>query len=281
MDPNVSPTAVPAPSVPEQKPAKPTRIILIAVIASLVVAGIGIGAYLIYTNKDGAIYKAIFGEEKATESDTEDGNVAEGDGEDEGDDQIDQGDDGANNPYDGWKSYTDTDCNVTFQYPADWNVNAVSGVEFGDVNVSMDNYVWVLTFEPITTGGGFGYMMAEPVPPSSTVNSAVAPNTTGATMVTQYISRSDLISAYDPSIVSTFNIQEDTWEGSVLFIDAAAHELGFGPGEMYTSTPCDWFGISYLYDNQQADYSDLPVKGNATLDLMLSTMDLITNSVTL
>lgn len=270
MEPQVSPP------MPQATIAKASIWKIVAIVSAIVVTvGLGTGAYLVFTNKDSAIYQAIFGKASESEGDGSFDEKVDVDDQDQatGDDEKD--------PYEGWKTYTEEECDVTFKYPSDWSLNVVSGAEYGDANVSKGNYVWNLYFDPFVTGGGFGYMLGEPVPPSSTTNSTVTPDAYTATMVTQYISRSDLISAYDASIVTTFNIGEDTWEGTVLFSDPQNMLLGFGPGEMYTNTQCDWFGVSYLYDYQKADRSDLPVRGDAVLVEMLGVMDMITNSIEL
>gem|GEM_PF-5588633 len=257
-------------------------IILIAV--AVVLIGLGIGAYFVFTNKDGSVYRAIFGEPEETESDTEDTGDAGADGENE-EDQGDTGDEDAeeeddDDPYADWETYIETTCDVTLRYPSDWVVDDSENASMGLVKISKDNYVWEFGREPIVTGGGFGYMI-EMVGPSAVDEVAVSPDSYDSTIVSNYVSRADLIAAYDPSIVSAYNIQANTWEGSVLFTDPDDNLLGFGPGEMYTDVNCDWFDISYMYDYQQADFSDLPVRGNATLNSMLDTMNLITNSVEL
>lgn len=278
MEETAVPEAVPAkaaPPKPEADKDQKAKLILAVVIGVLAIAAIGVGIYWMVSDKEGVLYNSLGGSSQGTGSDVD---VAEGTGAATGEGEEVSDDDAEEDPYESWSTYTDETCDYTVKYPSDWQVNAVSGAGYGDVTFSKDNYVWNLDYDPIVTGGGFGYMMGEPVPASTETQTTVTPDTYTATMLTKYITKQDILNSGASGVNETFGFTGEVWEGTVLFTDVDNYDFGFGPGELNNQTDCDYFGILYLYDSQAAKYTDIPAKGDATLNQMLTTMDLITNS---
>ncbi len=186
--------------------------------------------------------------------------------------------------YEGWETYTNEKYDMSFRYPSEWELennldNDDYPIDLMELKLSYDNYVWLLTFDPITTGGGFGYMFDGVWESGVSIWNVVSPAGYESTMRTVFVDPApddELVEEYD------FNFGYNSWGGSVLFQKGKVGEvIGFGPGQMYDEIEGNYFGVSYFYESSEDDLSDLPVKDDGSFVETLSILNKITNSIDL
>jgi len=186
--------------------------------------------------------------------------------------------------YEGWETFSSEDYDFSFRYPSEWELeDSLESdnypIDLKEVKLSHNNYIWLLTLDPITTGGGFDYMFEGVIENSGSLWHIVSPGGYESIMDTVFVDPpedEDLLDAY------IYEFQYDSWGGSVLFQKGKVGELiGFGPGQMGDEVEGNYFGISYYFESNTEELIKLPVKDDDEFKNTLAVLNKITNSVDL
>lgn len=263
----------------KKRMSKKMLIILAIVFAILVLGGGGAAAYYFLVVKPGQTKQEQEGDGEEV-SEVEEGEHGEAE-EVEEDPSAGSGREDEVNPYAGWQTFDNTTVGVSFQYPTGWTVTDNCQGQSGDcsIEVSNGNYIWTLLVDPLITGGGFGFLIADLPSDPPSVYTTVTPGGYNAVMLNGYRTSTWVAQ----QLGGEFTVPEgDLWMNSSSFTnrDDLMNSLGFGSGVMYDQVLGNFFAIKYEYDIQM-DYANLRVKGSAELVQKLSEMDLITNSIIL
>jgi len=203
---------------------------------------------------------------------------------DESEEETEEAEDSEVDEYENWQTFTHDDYSLTIRYPEGWEVDDKLSceeypLECGELRLSHEGYIWQLAVDPITTGGGFGYMFDGILEERRSLWSTVSP--AGYESIVKSVFVDPLLSEgvdFEPFQ----NINYGSWGGSVLFQRGKVGEMiGFGPGQMYDEIEGNYFGVSYFFESTMDDFSDLPVKDDEGFTEKLSILNRITNSIDL
>ena len=256
MDQN-TPSIPVVPQQGEKAKSSPILIVFIILFALLAVAGFAAAGLLYFKNKEDK------DEDTTTKTSVEVTTVAESDEESD------------------LKTYSNDELGLSFVYPTGWtNKENEEGGKIVSISATKGRFVWELFIDPIFTGGGYGYFL-EAVAPAKCEAADVVPGEYDCTALSCYYDAEDLTEAYGDD-APDWNFGENAWGGTVIF-DEEVEEYkdisGIGLGvDMHEDISGDFFSITYRYEAEEDDYSDLPHFGDLELKKMLETMDTMTNS---
>lgn len=184
-----------------------------------------------------------------------------------------------------WKTFKHDGSDISFQYPQEWEVKEEcfldSQPNFCPISVSDGKYVWTFVFDPLVTGGGFGFLFDSVALPLSQEQQILIIDSYNPHLLTYYYDGKQLTQDMDNDTIP----QKEIWGGSVTFTNPDEKStLGFGPGDMYDWIPNTRWAITYRYifpelSAGSIDYSDIPIKGSEDLGKALSIMNNMSESV--
>jgi hypothetical protein len=259
---------------------KPVIFVVILLVLLLVVGSSAVAGFY--------WWRENYGSESENGTEDQDSDVSLDLEESDGIDVSEEEDDSTSGEVDtsSWETYNSAEFDISFEYPSDWtvaeNCEIVVDVNLCSIDATDGSYVWSLQFDPIMTGGGFGFLFDMAGASSSSEEMPLTVDGYDIVMVSKFYGVDDL-----QEIVPNQDWPDsgEGWGWSTSFADPDDYStLGFGPGEMYDEVETNFWAIFYRYalDYEAVggvDYTVLPLRGDVDLNDAFETMNAISESL--